>query len=657
MKKIIIFCLFFSTFIKLSAQNFDYSINDRYNWDEKPTMHLLNKAFDSSSAICVYDERQATYKSEGKDLDVFYTFHKIFYIRDDRGIELLNKLYIPINPGSDLARVQLRVIYKNGRVNNIDSASIKNIDNEGKQYAIFAIDGLEKGCELEYMYKIKYPLFLFDSELFQFDSYPCQESKFSLITPSYLRFQAKGYNGMNVSKDSIIGETRIISGYAKDILQLEKEKYAYRRQYLKRIDFKLSYNLNSSPNTRLYTWKELAKKIFANYTERNEKEVKALESFISRLNLPQNYEPVKQIMFIEEYIKTNINYDSKLIGEDVGLLDKVINTKSANLEGICKLYCGVFDRAGINYQMVFPSNRTDYPIDEELEYWNRIDEVLFYFPVTGKFITPTDIELRYPFIPYYLADSRGLFLKGTTIGNFRTAIGAFGEIKMEPFAQHAHNMELDISFKPELDSIAIKCAQIFRGYGAHNIRPVYTFLSKEKQDEVTHELIKPIVKSTNITNTKIENILLSDGGLENKPLIVYGEATSSELLENAGKKILLKIGELIGPQVEMYQENARQLPVELDYPHALNRRMILHIPEGYTIENSKDLLFDVSHKVNNEIDMGFVTRYSQKGNEIEIIIEETYLHTKYPIEQFPIFQKVINASADFNKVVLVLSKN
>jgi hypothetical protein len=55
--------------------------------------------------------------------------------------------------------------------------------------------------------------------------------------------------------------------------------------------------------------------------------------------------------------------------------------------------------------------------------------------------------------------------------------------------------------------------------------------------------------------------------------------------------------------------------------------------------------------------MGFVTNYTQKGNEIEIIIEETYLHTKYPIEQFPIFQKVINASADFNKVVLVLSKN
>ncbi len=60
----------------------------------------------------------------------------------------------------------------------------------------------------------------------------------------------------------------------------------------------------------------------------------------------------------------------------------------------------------------------------------------------------------------------------------------------------------------------------FLSYGALNIRPVYTFLSNEKQDEVTHELIKPIVKSTNITNTRIENILLSYGGLANKPLIV-----------------------------------------------------------------------------------------------------------------------------------------
>lgn len=656
MKKIIFLYFTISAFYSVAAQGFDFTPRDKYSWEEKPKMHTINKSFDSASAVCIYDERQAEYKKENKDLDVFYTFHKIFFIKDDRGIELLNKLYIPINPESELVRVKLRVVYKNGKVNNIDSATVKTIDEDGKKYAIFAVEGLEKGCEFEYNYIIKYPLFLFDSELFQFSNYPCQEARFSLIAPSYLRFSAKGYNGMKVSADSLVGDVRIISGFDKDIPLLETEKYAYRKQYLKRIDFKLSYNLNTSPNTRLYTWKDLAKKVYARYTERNDKEEKSLESFMTHLNLPKSDDLASQIVYLEDYIKTNYNYDEKLLGDNAGQLDNVISTKSANLEGICKLYSAVFDKAGINFQFVFPTNRTDYPIDEELEYWNRIDEVVIYFPSTGKYLSPINIELRYPFIPFALADSRGLFLKGTTIGNFRTAVGAFGTIKMEPFSQHSHNMEIDVSFQADMDSVLIKCAQIFRGYGAHSIRPVYSFLSKEKQEEVTQELIKPIVKSTIIKNTKIENTALTDGGITNKPLIIYGEASSSELIETAGKKILFKIGDLIGPQVQMYQENARQMPIELDYPHELNRRIIFHIPEGYSIENPKDLLFDVTHRENNEITMGFSTHYTIKGNELELFIEETYFKTHYPLEQFLTFQKVINASADFNKVTLVLSR-
>ncbi|MEI9957560.1 MAG: hypothetical protein WDM90_14975 [Ferruginibacter sp.] len=47
-----------------------------------------------------------------------------------------------------------------------------------------------------------------------------------------------------------------------------------------------------------------------------------------------------------------------------------------------------------------------------------------------------------------------------------------------------------------------------------------------------------------------------------KPLTIEADITTADLLEVAGKKILVKLGEVIGPQEEMYQEKARQLPLQ-----------------------------------------------------------------------------------------------
>jgi hypothetical protein len=54
--------------------------------------------------------------------------------------------------------------------------------------------------------------------------------------------------------------------------------------------------------------------------------------------------------------------------------------------------------------------------------------------------------------------------------------------------------------------------------------------------------------------------------------------------------------------------------------------------------------------------MGFVSSYEQNGNTLKITIKENYNSIFYPVQQYEEFKKVINASADFNKVVLVLDK-
>ena len=140
------------------------------------------------------------------------------------------------------------------------------------------------------------------------------------------------------------------------------------------------------------------------------------------------------------------------------------------------------------------------------------------------------------------------------------------------------------------------------------------------------------------------------------PFIFHSKIKSTEFVEKAGNKFLLKIGFAIGPQVEMYQEKPRQQPISLEYPHYEERTIDFVIPNGYTIKNADDLKIEQTFKDNGELTMGFVSGYKINGNVLSVHIMEEYRRTSYPLSQFEEFKKIINASSDFNKVILVLEK-
>jgi len=618
-------------------------------------LHNVNPAFDSAAAIGILDEKRMEYKYEGKDVFVYASYHRIVKIKGDKGIEMFNKVYIPMYYQSVITDVKARTVLPDGNVLNLDPSKIKEIEEEGSRYKIFAMDGVEKGAEIEFAYTIKRNFFLFGSEMFQSQHVPYQEESFALISPSNLRFSVKGFNGFNVSEDSLIGDRRIIVGYDNNVKELEDEKYSFSEKYLKRVDFKFSYNLTNGSAVRQYTWKDFAKRAFAVYTGWSDKDVKAVKGLMERINLPADADEVKKVEIIEDFLKSNFNIDKKLVSENDALVT-VIKTKAANEEGIIKLFTAVFDKAGINYQIVFAEDRRSIAIDEELEDWNRANDVLFYFPSPGKFIAPANISTRYPYLPDNFTATNGLFLKSTMIGTFKTAVGTFDTIPAEPFEASAENLEATVKFDETLDTLIINSRQILKGYPAIELRPVYVFAPKDKQDEFTKDLIKNVGNSLNITNIKVENTTLIDCA-DNKPLVISGDIKTTDMVENAGSKILLKIGEVIGTQEQMYQEKPRQLPIELPYSHVLDRKITLYVPDGYKVKNPGDLNISVEYKDNDVVTMGFVSSYTQNGNIINVSIHETYRSVYYPVSQYNVFQKVINASADFNKVVLVLEKN
>ena len=629
--------------------------NAKENWAEAPLLHALPDVFKTQSAVYLKDTRICHYKTDDKDLLQYVTYYKLVKVTDDKGIEMFNRVYLYVPPYAEVSDVKARAITSTGKVLNIPPDKIKEETQDGNHYKMFAMEGLDKGAEVEYSYTIKRKPVFFGSETFQTQNVPTVQARLLVITPAHLRFSAKGYNGFTMLADSAIGEERFMPGYASDIREMDEEKYGFRTPALQRADFKFSYNLARNKDVELYTWKELARNVHSNITTLSDKEKKAVAKLMTRVKIPTGASEESQIELLEDYLKKNINIDEKISGEDVGNLEKVMKTGNTNDFGAVRLLCAMLGERAIKYQVVFPSVRDELPLDEEMANWNRIDETLLYFPSSGKFLQPNAVAIRYPFISPNCAGTKGLFIKGTMIGDISTAVGRFDDISILGPDHNAHNLELNVQMDENADSLIIQSKQILIGYGAISYRPIWNYLEKDKQTETVKSIIQSVARSENILNVKCENTDFTDFW-ENKPLVIGGTIHTAEPIERAGNKILVKIGELIGRQEEMYQEKPRQLPADVVYAHILERKINFNIPAGYSIKNPEALNMDIQVKKDGKTSMGFVSNYTLENNQLKVYILESYNELTYPLEAFENFKKVINAAADFNKIVLVLEK-
>ena len=634
------------------AQTIGYALN----WDDKPAMHTVHNKFSNESAVILLDSRLHEYQEDAKlGMVINTTDHKLVKINDEKGVEMYNKMYLPVTQGAEVLSIKARTILPGGKVIDLPQAKILDVEEEGRAYKKFAFEGVEKGSEVEYIYTMKKKPNFFGIEYFQSSNAPIQRAEFMLVVPSRLIFDVKGYHKFAVDTSVISNEKRIVVATENDIPALEDEKYAVTAPNMENIQYKLSYNIAKDKDVRIFTWNELAKNIYNSYTTFTDKEQNAAESFLKAINIPANATETEKIIAVEDYIKNNINTREDITGDDAAVLDKIVKSKNADNEGTFRLYIALFAKLNIPFRIVYPSKRDELPLDQDFENFRIIDEMIFMFPGTGKFLEPTNKIVRYPLIDPYWAATTGLFLNGTSIGTFKTAIPSFDTIPIEPYEKNTHNLDVVLKINSTLDTALLYTKQIWGGYGAMGYRPAYTFLPKDKIEDFNKEVIQALVKSDDIQNIKVENTALTDY-IKEKPLTIAADLKSSQLLERAGNKILVKVGEVIGPQEQMYQEKPRQLPAVLQYPHALDRNITFIIPEGYQVKNLGDLNFNVVSTPNGAESMGFVSSYTVAGNEVKIKVHEYYKDLVYPVSRFEEFKKVINASADFNKVTLVLEK-
>lgn len=625
-------------------------------WADKPSIHSLDNKYSKESAVIISDVRRVEYVDGAKDeMAQYYTLHKIIHINDDAAIENFNKIYLGFNEKADVVDVKARTILPNGKVFELNKDNIKDIkEKDGSIYKIFAMDGLEKGCEVEYTYTFKRPLSYMGREVVQ-TAIPVEAATFQVICPDRLRFDLKSFNFDQTATDTVINNKRIAEFKLKSLPAVDEEKYSAYAANLDRIEYKLSYNDAARKGIRLFTWNDLAKRVYGAYTDYNEKENNAVQALIKENGWEGLPDEQSKIIAVENYVKKKFGYNEDLNDEAQNQLGAVLKNKIGGTTGTLQLYSAIFKDLGIGYQYVLACDRTRLTIDRSFENWNNLDYTLLYFPAENKYIAPTRPDFRYPWIVPAWGESYGIFCKPTTLGNVTTAIADVKNIGLEDYSKSVNNTESKLELNPGLDSLTIDAKQIYSGYPAVEFRDVMNYANDEDKRKIMKEMAKMISSSDNIISSEVLNPEFEKANT-NVPLTVHIKTKSGELIERAGNKLLVKIGLVIGPQVEMYQEKPRQTPVSIDYGHIEERKIDFLIPAGYTISNPNDLKINQTYKQDGDLTMGFVSDYKLAGNVLSVHIMEEYRKTYYPLTQFSDFRKIINASSDFNKVVLVLEK-
>ena len=629
---------------------------EREDWVAKPSIHKIDDKYAKESAVILFDKRRQEYIDDPKgEVKEYYTLHKIVHVNDDRGIEMYNKIYLGIGETTEVVDVRARTILPNGKIIELDKNNIKDLkEDDGNIYKIFAMEGLEKGSEIEYLYTYSRPISYFGREIIQ-GLFPIMESQAEIIGPERLRFEIKPYNCSVSTSDTVLHEKRFSQTSFKDIQGLEDEKYSFYHANLQRIEFKLSYNDLAHKGERLFTWNTLAKRMYGLYATATEKESKKVADLMKEnkwADLPSEEE---KIIAVENFLKKKFYYNENLGDDQSNMLDKVIQNKTGGSFGIMRLYSSIFQQLGIKYQLVFTGNRDKYVIDKDFENWNNCDNPLIYFNAENKFIAPTKQELRYPWIEPTWGATNALFCKQTTLGSFTTAIAEVKQIDLEKYDQSFNNIECRIELNKTEDSLIMDTKQLFSGYSAIGLREPFNFATEEQKRQIIKELSKFVTKSENITFSEVLNPEFENENT-NKPLIIHTKANSAGLIERAGSKLLIKMGLAIGPQVEMYQDKPRQMRVDLEYPQVEERKIELVIPDGYKVLNLDDFKIDHSYSENGVKIMGFTSTVEVKGNIVYIHVMEVYRQITYPLSLFEQYRKVINASSDFNKGILVLEK-
>ncbi len=642
------FLLLVITFTQVNGQQAFYK---SYDWGKPPKVPV-NEA---QEKIIIKKKEVVEFTHEKDDFIQYYTKDQIEYINSDDEVENSNKRYIYFSKSSEVVSAKARVINPDNNVILLDDSKILESTNEetGEHYKYFAFEGLQKGSVIEYLYTIKgKSRYTGVRKIIQGDL-PINEYEFDLISDPHLVFKFKVYNDTNtVILDTLVENKNHWKLHLDSIPGLEEEAMAPYSLLLKQFVYKLDVNTATSAKD-ISSYGIASRNIYSNINSAEKVDVRAIKKIIKKIGISKNDGLEDKIRKVENYLKDNISITEA--SDNVFSVPAAIYiNKIADSYGITKMFALIFNQLEINYQMVITCSRDYSKFDPDFEAFNYLSYYLMYFPKTKKFLAPYELNFRYGLIPYEYTDNYGLFIKELSLGDYKTGIGKIKFIPPSDCTQSYSNLDVKVFINENMDEVSLDISDTYKGYYAAYIQPYFNMINEEQKEKLAKDQIYALIKTIDIKDWEIINTKPEDIGV--KDFIIKCQGRYDELIENAGKKYILKVGELIGPQFELYNKRERELPVYSDFLRTYNRILEINIPDGYRVKNLDDLIIYADYVKDGDKVLMFDSKYKIEGDKIIVTIKEYYNQLYFTLDEYPEYQKVVNSASDFNKLALILEK-
>ena len=472
LKKSLIPIFLFLLIIKVQGQIISLS----YNWEENPVCTVLDEKESKENVVCLYIfERNEYYYDEYNNQLSYNTFHKKVKINNDEDVNSFNKIYISLSNVIEIIELKARSINPDGTIVNFDKDNIKEIkDEEGTEgYKIFAIEGIQKGADVEFFYIRKMYSDYHGRTYFQY-GYPVKSGRFELISPENLFFEFKVYNDTSrvrpTNTKNLNDKRNYYSVDFKNIEGLNTPRYAYYNPLRLRIEYRL--NNNASINqSQLFTWDEAARRIYDMMYQLGPKEVKSLLKYKKKnLSISESDEKEK-IMKIESILKNEILVQEYGSPEFTNL-DFIIKNKITTERGMVKLFANILDQFKIRHEVVLTSDRSNVKFDGSFQSWNYLESYLVYFPDLDLYLSPANRELRLGFVPVLFTATEGLFVEKVQVLDYESAIGQIKYIEPLSYEKNFSNMLIQIDINTEVEEMV------------HFFKPAKTINNPPKKEKI-----------------------------------------------------------------------------------------------------------------------------------------------------------------------------
>lgn len=624
-----------------------------YHWEKHRDRYRLSHAEEQAPEIILKEHVEYGYTFEDNQFVMYNVYHRIVRVNTNEAVQRHNRISISMGNTIALVDVKARAINPENTEVLFDINNLKEIKNDDADTGVkmFAVEGVELGSEIEYYFIRKMTPLVFNNAYLQMDV-PIKEASFVLKCPRHLIFDFRSYNGFPEVKSDTTSTANVYSASMTDIPSSGDEPFAYYLAQRKRIEFKLAYNTAKS-RARLYTWDDAGKQFYTTLYNLQKEDEKPLEKFVKALKDDPSMSLPARIRNLERVMKTTIQVDAQRNDESLGKIASIVKYKVASKVGMTRLFLYSFMKAGINVQPMITCSREFARFDESFDTWNYLDDYILFFPDAGGFLSPYDQALSYPLVGASYTGHKGLLVEPIEVGSIKSALATIRDIPAPAFDLNTDNLDITVTFGSDLATNDIRLKRQFKGYQAAYVAPYYEVMTEQQRFSMVDAMLKQTAPG--LTLGKWEGSASLQGEVDQFDL--DANFTSSHFIEQAGSRILFKAGLLIGPQSELYQDDERLIPVENTFNRGYERIIKVNLPAGYSVKNPGDLNFNVMYDDGSDSPFSFVSTHTLDGNVLTIVVNEYYKEIYAPLDRYEDYRKVINAAADFNKVVLVLEKS